>query len=124
MASFWLDCLLFPLRPVPSAWRWRELPRSTALVSFDLNYRASFWENREEELQRVFTEIASLGHIIIGNEEDYQLCFGISDLRQAAGEDQRFRFRAQEMIRRVKEKFPATVFANTLREVQSVNSHL
>ena len=29
------------------------------VVSFDLNYRASFWLNREEELRASFTEIAS-----------------------------------------------------------------
>lgn len=103
----------------------RTAKKHGTLVSFDLNYRASFWENREEELRRVFTEIASLSHIIIGNEEDYQLCFGISGPeaggREISAQIQGF----QEMIRRVKEKFPAaTVFANTLREVQSVNSHL
>ena len=38
-------------------------------ISFDLNYRASFWKGREEELSRIFTEIASLSDILIGNEE-------------------------------------------------------
>ncbi len=103
----------------------RTAKKHGTLVSFDLNYRASFWENREEELRRVFTEIASLSHIIIGNEEDYQLCFGISG-PEAGGREISAQIQGvQEMIRRVKEKFPAaTVFANTLREVQSVNSHL
>ena len=32
-------------------------------VSFDLNYRASFWEGREEELRAIFGEIAAVvGH--------------------------------------------------------------
>ena len=30
------------------------------LVSFDLNYRATFWKGREEELSRVFKQIASI----------------------------------------------------------------
>lgn len=95
------------------------------LVSFDLNYRASFWENREEELHQVFTEIASLSDILIGNEEDYQLCFGIRG-PEAGGRDINEEINGfKEMIGRVKEKFPgASVFANTLREVVSVNSHL
>ena len=38
----------------------RTAKKHGTLVSFDLNYRASFWENREEELRRVFNEIASL----------------------------------------------------------------
>ncbi len=46
-------------------------------VSFDLNYRASFWENREEELREIFTEIADTSDILLGNEEDFQLGLGI-----------------------------------------------
>src|SRR5512136_1799601 len=40
-------------------------------ISFDLNYRASFWKNREKELRNIFTEIASVSDILIGNEEDF-----------------------------------------------------
>ena len=43
------------------------------LVSFDLNYRATFWKGREEELRGAFHEIASVADILIGNEEDFQL---------------------------------------------------
>ncbi len=43
------------------------------LVSFDLNYRATFWKGREEELPKAFSEIASLADVLIGNEEDFQL---------------------------------------------------
>ena len=46
------------------------------LVSFDLNYRATFWKGREEELAEAFSEIASLADVLIGNEEDFQLCLG------------------------------------------------
>ena len=48
-----------------------------AAVSFDLNYRASFWEGRQEELRAVFMGIASLSDVLIGNEEDFQLCLGL-----------------------------------------------
>ncbi len=37
-------------------------------ISFDLNYRASFWKNREDELRAIFTEIASIADILVGNE--------------------------------------------------------
>ena len=47
-------------------------------ISFDLNYRATFWKGREEELSAAFDEIASVADILIGNEEDYQLALGIS----------------------------------------------
>ena len=46
------------------------------LVSFDLNYRATFWKGREDALSEAFGEIASLADVLIGNEEDFQLCLG------------------------------------------------
>ena len=46
-------------------------------ISFDLNYRASFWKKREKELRGIFSEIASVSDILAGNEEDFQLCLGI-----------------------------------------------
>jgi 2-dehydro-3-deoxygluconokinase len=94
-------------------------------ISFDLNYRATFWKGREQELREIFTEIASVSDILIGNEEDFQLCLGIQG-PEAGGKDieeQIDGFKA--MMGRVKEAFPgASVFATTLREVVSVNEHL
>ena len=52
-------------------------------ISFDLNYRASFWKNREDELSAIFREIASVSDILIGNEEDFQLSLGINRKRAA-----------------------------------------
>ena len=46
------------------------------LVSFDLNYRATFWKGREAELRKAFHQIASVADILVGNEEDFQLCLG------------------------------------------------
>ncbi|HHU82451.1 MAG TPA: sugar kinase [Firmicutes bacterium] len=94
-------------------------------ISFDLNYRASFWENRKEELRKVFTEIAGLADILIGNEEDFQLALGLAG-PEAGGKDLAAKVESfKEMIGRAKKAFPQTsVFANTLREVISVNSHL
>lgn len=94
-------------------------------ISFDLNHRATFWKGREKELREIFTEIASVTDILIGNEEDYQLCLGIEG-PEAGGKaigDKIDSFK--EMILRVKKSFPnASVFANTLREVISANDHL
>ncbi|MCK9207965.1 MAG: sugar kinase [Salinivirgaceae bacterium] len=94
-------------------------------ISFDLNYRASFWKGREQELHDIFTEIASVADILIGNEEDFQLCLGIEG-PEAGGKaigDKIDSFK--EMIRRVKKQFPnASVFATTLRQVVSTNEHL
>lgn len=94
-------------------------------ISFDLNYRATFWKNREKELREVFTEIASISDILVGNEEDFQLCLGIEG-PEAGGKDIAAKIDSfKSMIARVKKTFPgASVFANTLREVNSANSHL
>jgi 2-dehydro-3-deoxygluconokinase len=94
-------------------------------ISFDLNYRASFWKNREKELHDIFTEIASISDILVGNEEDFQLCLGIEG-PEAGGKDIASKIDSfKEMIGRVKKSFPnASVFATTLRQVISVNTHL
>jgi len=94
-------------------------------ISFDLNYRASFWKNREEELREIFTEIASVADILIGNEEDFQLALGIEG-PEAGGKDLSSKIDSfKGMIARVKEAFPnASVFATTLRQVVSVNTHI
>lgn len=94
-------------------------------ISFDLNFRASFWKGREKELRENFTEIASVSDILIGNEEDFQLCFGIEG-PPAGGEGIKAKIEGfKGLIMKVKETFPnASVFATTLREVISVNEHL
>jgi 2-dehydro-3-deoxygluconokinase len=95
------------------------------LISFDLNYRASFWKGREVELAATFKEIASLSDILIGNEEDFQLCLGIEGPKPGGEDidDQLDAFKG--MIKNAHETYPeVSVFANTLREVISANEHL
>ncbi len=94
-------------------------------ISFDLNYRASFWEGREQELAAVFAEIAGLADILVGNEEDFQLCLGIEG-PEAGGKDLAAKIDSfKEMISRVKKAYPAvSVFATTLRQVVSTNQHV
>lgn len=94
-------------------------------ISFDLNYRASFWKNREKELHDIFTEIAAASDILVGNEEDFQLCLGLEG-PEAGGKDITAKIESfKGMITSAKKAFPnATVFATTLRQVVSVNCHL
>ena len=95
------------------------------LVSFDLNYRASFWKGREEELSQAFHEIASCADILIGNEEDFQLCLGFKG-PEAGGKELSAKIESfKAMIAQVKQKYPnAQMFATTLRQVISANEHL
>jgi 2-dehydro-3-deoxygluconokinase len=99
--------------------------RYGTLVSFDLNYRATFWKGREQELAEAFHEIASIADILIGNEEDFQLCLGFqgpeSGGRELGSKIERFK----AMIEQVRIRYPqATAYATTLRQVVSANEHL
>ena len=103
----------------------RFAKKHDTLISFDLNYRATFWKGREKELHEAFKEIASLSDILIGNEEDFQLCLGIEGPK-AGGENIEDTIDAfKGMILSAKKAYPhVSVFANTLREVISANEHL
>ena len=102
----------------------RAAKANGSLISFDLNHRASFWKGREQELHDSFKEIASLSDILIGNEEDFQLCLGIKG-PESGGEGLDGKIESfKEMILRIKEAYPnARAFATTLREVVSANGH-
>ena len=94
-------------------------------VSFDLNYRASFWKGREKELRNVFQQIAAMADILVGNEEDFQLALGIRG-PEAGGKGLAAKIEGfKGMIGEVKKAYPnAKYFATTLREVENANEHL
>ena len=99
--------------------------KNGTLVSFDLNYRASFWKGREEELHKAFKSIAKTADILCGNEEDFQLCLKIKGPK-AGGEDLNAKIESfKEMIEVVKKEYPnAKICATSLREVISANRNL
>ncbi|MGI6203203.1 MAG: PfkB family carbohydrate kinase [Eubacteriales bacterium] len=103
----------------------RRAKAAGTAVSFDVNHRASFWKDREEELRKTFTAIASEADILIGNEEDFQLAFGISG-PEAGGRNIEEKLSAfAAMTGAIKDAFPkAEVIATTLREVIDVGTHL
>ncbi len=103
----------------------RAAKKQGSRISFDLNHRASFWKGREKELARTFSEIASLSDILIGNEEDFQLCLDIQGPAAGGqGLDEKIDG-FKEMIGRVQAAYPnATYFGTTLREVVAANTHL
>ena len=106
--------------------RLAEIAHETgARLSFDLNYRASFWKGREAELREIFSAIASKADILIGNEEDFQLALGIEG-PEAGGEGLGGKIESfKAMILRAQAAYPnATAFATTLRQVEDANRHL
>ena len=123
-----LSGLIGALSPETSAFC-LELARAAKVfgtkIAFDLNYRATFWKGREQELREIFTEIASITDILVGNEEDFQLSLGIEG-PEAGGKDIATKINSfKGMITSVKKSFPNTsVFGTTLREVVNANEHL
>ena len=95
------------------------------MVSFDLNYRASFWAGREAELLKTFRGIAALSDVLVGNEEDFQLALGLTG-PEAGGKDLAAKIEGfQGMIAEARKVYPnASYFATTLRQVVSANEHL
>lgn len=94
-------------------------------ISFDLNYRASFWKGQEKELREVFSRIAALSDILLGNEEDFQCCLGIEG-PEAGGRNLSEKTAAfGEMLSRIRRQFPsAEIIATSLREVRDADTHL
>ncbi|MBE0701437.1 MAG: sugar kinase [Acholeplasmataceae bacterium] len=94
-------------------------------ISFDLNYRASFWNLREKELSMIFKEIAGVADILIGNEEDFQLALGVKG-PEAGGKDISNEIESfKGLIENVRRAYPnAHTYATTLRQVISANEHL
>lgn len=103
----------------------RVAKRNGSKIAFDLNYRASFWKGREAELGGVFSEIAGLADILVGNEEDFQLCLGVQG-PEAGGEGIGAKIDGfKGMIECVRKRYPnASVFGTTLRQVVDTNRHL
>jgi 2-dehydro-3-deoxygluconokinase len=99
--------------------------KNGSTISFDLNYRESFWKNRKSSLKPIFEYIASLSDILIGNEEDFQLCLDIKGPYvgiQSINNDMRH---FKTMIQIARNNYPNTkIFAITLREVINANEHL
>jgi 2-dehydro-3-deoxygluconokinase len=103
----------------------RAAKKGGSLVSFDLNYRASFWKNREKELRAAFAELAGLADVLVGNEEDFQLALGVEGPEAGgaglAGKLELFK----GMIGRAAQAYPnASVFATTLREAEDACAHM
>jgi 2-dehydro-3-deoxygluconokinase len=86
--------------------------RHGVIVSYDLNYRASLWQDigGMERARQVNRRIAPLVDVMIGNEEDFSAALGFETDHLNPNADQ---FR--KMIQAVVKEFPFRVVATTLR---------
>src|SRR6204780_1266716 len=92
--------------------------RAGAIISYDLNYRASLWKSiggktRAQEINR---RLAPLVDVMLGNEEDFTAALGF----EVAGLDEQHSkldpSNFQQMITKVVKEFPSmAVIATTLR---------
>jgi len=94
------------------------------ITSYDLNYRASLWEEfgGKERCQEVNREIAKSIDVMIGNEEDFTACLGL----QVEGIDKNMKELPIEayknMIDQATQQFPGfKAIATTLRGVKSAS---
>ncbi len=93
--------------------------QSGALVSYDLNYRASLWQSigGQARAQEVNRELAPLADVMIGNEEDFTAALGFevegSDEHHSKLDIESF----ARMIERTAKQFPnLKVVSATLRQ--------
>jgi len=93
-----------------------------AMVSYDLNYRASLWKDNggPAKAQEINREIAQYVDVMIGNEEDFTKCLGF----EVEGVDKNLSkldpTNFKKMIEKVAREFPHfQAVATTLRGVQT-----
>lgn len=93
-----------------------------AIVSYDLNYRPSLWKGigGKEKAQQVNRAIAPYVDVMIGNEEDFTACLGLS----VEGNDRNLQQLSvdgyQKMMQEAAKTYPNfRVIATTLRTVKS-----
>ena len=93
-------------------------------VSFDINYRPSFWEHRKSELSDLFHQLAQQSDILIGNEEDFQLALGIPGPEPGGVDIVPKLGQYETMIETTMKQYPnLSHVAVTLREAISANEH-
>jgi 2-dehydro-3-deoxygluconokinase len=96
--------------------------RAGAVVSYDLNYRASLWKSigGKSKAQEVNRRLAPLVDVMLGNEEDFTAALGFPvaglDEHHAKLETAGFK----KMIETVVKEYPAlSVIATTLRHART-----
>lgn len=99
--------------------------RHGAIVSYDLNYRASLWQGDDgkKRAQAVNRELVPLVDVLIGNEEDFSAALGfeVDGLDHNLARLDRDRFRS--MLEKVAREFPVSVVAATLRKATTATKN-
>ncbi|HYL78013.1 MAG TPA: sugar kinase [Bryobacteraceae bacterium] len=115
-------CALSETTPIVAEEAMQAARRAGAIVSYDLNYRASLWKSigGKAKAQEVNRRLAPLIDVMLGNEEDFTAALGF----QVAGlDEQHSKLESggfKRMIEAVVKKYPRlAVIATTLRHAKT-----
>ncbi len=118
-------CALSETTPAVALEAMESAKRHGAIVSYDLNYRASLWQaiGGAKQAQAVNRRIAPLVDVVIGNEEDFSaaLGFAVAGVDEHLTDFETASFRG--MIERVVSEFPFAVVATTLRKATTATKN-
>jgi 2-dehydro-3-deoxygluconokinase len=118
-------CALSPTTPDVALEAMQTAHRYGALVSYDLNYRASLWKSLggKKQAQEVNRRIAPHVDVMLGNEEDFSAALGYEvpgmDEHHSTFEVDAFR----QMIAKVVKDYPFQVVATTLRKAKTATQN-
>ena len=115
-------CALSDTTPLVALEAMEAAKKSGAIVSYDLNYRASLWKaiGGRAKAQEVNRRLAPMVDVMLGNEEDFTAALGFS----VAGLDEHYSELAstnfKKMINAVAKQYPSiSVVATTLRTAKT-----
>ena len=114
-------CALSETTPEVALEAMQAARRSGAIVSYDLNYRASLWKEigGKKRAQEVNRRLAPFVDVMLGNEEDFSAALGfeVAGLKEDVSNIDVTAFKS--MIGKVVAEFPFKVVATTLRHAKT-----
>jgi 2-dehydro-3-deoxygluconokinase len=115
-------CALSETTPLVAQEAMEAARRAGAIVSYDLNYRASLWKSigGQAKAQEVNRRLAPLVDVMLGNEEDFTAALGfpVSGVDEQHSKLEAVGFK--QMIEKVVKEYPAlSVVATTLRNAKT-----
>ena len=114
-------CALSATTPEVALEAMQAAKRHGTIVSYDLNYRPSFWKSigGKKQAQEVNRRIAPLVDVMLGNEEDFSAALGY-EVSGMDGHLSDFEVESfKQMIAKVVKDYPFQVVATTLRKAKT-----
>jgi 2-dehydro-3-deoxygluconokinase len=115
-------CALSATTPLVAEEAMEVAKRTHAIISYDLNYRASLWESfgGKAKAQETNRKLAPYVDVLFGNEEDFSAALGFPVAGLDEGHSQLDAGNYKRMIEKVAQEFPnLAVVATTLRNAKT-----